>query len=471
MEKQHNKIHKSWLLFSLIKGIRDVAFIYILFSFVQNFFFVSEMVKILVISAIFLCIIIYKFIYWKNYSFEFDSNQLIIKQGGIWKQVNHIPKKNIIGYNEKQNIFEQIFKLSSIKLNLDSSNSEKSVEIPTLSLKQSTYIKNNISNFSKPLKNVKNDRYSISKNLLIRKSIASVSIIFFILFLYSFYSKISEYFNIEWIVYELQSFFTNNLLTYLLGILILIILSLIYGFIKTFIKYKNFSMQNFSDTIHTKWGIFTTYNNSIKKVNISSILLQSSFFDRVFALTKIKVISTEAKEEKKVETDLVMPICEKKNTLKILKDIFNVNISNIKFYDIPKLSIFPKIIRTSYLWGTLLILSFLFFENFWWVYCIFACYILLSQILQVFFTKLHFSKKYLILNKNGLSSTNVITTFNDIEELIITESFIQKLCGVKSIQFINLSLPPKKYIIHDVSKNHANSIYNMYQYNRINNIY
>ncbi|WP_186364938.1 PH domain-containing protein [Staphylococcus hominis] len=465
MRKQHNKIHKSWLLLSFIKGIRDVAFIYVLFSFIQNFLVISELFKVSFIFFVLLCIMIYKFIYWKNYSFEFDNYQLTIKQGVLWKQTNHIPKKNIVGYNEKKNFLERMLNLSSIIINIDSSNSDKSVKIPTINLEQSQYIKYNISHFVQPLSYSQKETYFVSNSLLFRKSIASVSIIFFILFLYSFYSKISEYFNVKWIVSDLKEFFTTNILTYLLGFTLLIISSIVYGFIKTYIKYKNFTMENSSNTIYTKWGLLTKYDNSIKKSNISAILIQSTFFERLLSLSKVKVISTDKKEEKKVETDVVIPIYIKKYVSKVIREIFNINISNLKFYDLPKKAIVPKIARTSYLWISILILSFLIFENLWWVYLIFALYIFISQILQVFFTKLHFSENYLILDNNGLSSTKIVTTFYNIEELIITQSFIQKLCGVKSIQFINLSLPPKKYTIHDIKASHADSIYNIYIYN------
>lgn len=463
-EVTQTKIHFSWILYYIFNiSVKCVIYAFA-FNVLQRIFHFTDIMKYIFIILIGLVLIIKQGLYWYNFSLKFNSNVLTIREGGMFVRERRIQFNDIEGYNEKANVLEKIFGLSSLILKVEKNTNEKNIILPYIKNDYINIIKSNITVEKDKLVNNQNKYYyKVSFKQILKGSMTSLNILVFFTFFYTIYENVNSIFNFDNEINIVKKLYLTNLTSIFIGTTLVLLLIILFGIFKNFIQFGDFKLTDNKNFIYTNWGIFLHYDNAIDKRQISAIHIQSTFWQRFFKIHKISVINLNSKNEN-LETNILIPFIEKNKINEILNTLFKVKLDNFIYYKLTKFSVFTKLIRTSWSWLIVLPVCLYFFRDYWLIFIFLILLVLFSQIFQVFFNKYYYTNKLLIYQHSGISTSEYIINFDNIEDVVITQNFIQKLFKVCSTSIVIKDSPPKKIKMHDIYEKHAYNIAMNFQY-------
>lgn len=466
MNNNYMKIHPLWVVLEIYKLIRNILALYIFCAFVlKKIIFINTYVYLIIIIIIFFYSLSSIILSWVHFKFKLDYSSIDIITGKIIKNKRHIPLDSVIGYSEKSSLWERIFKLSSIEIKIKTTNNDKRLVIPIISKENANQIKKYLD--SVKLKDSKDmafnyynlTRYTMKKDQLIKGGLSSVSLVLFILFLYSLYEKVNDY-----ITFDVNNIFNtlekSNYYIFIILIL-LIVLSNIYSVTKTFIKYGEFELFLNSKDIHTTWGTFSKNNNTISKNHISAFILKASYLQQAFKINQLSVINMDSSKEKN-SVNIIMPYSNIEQSIKILSDITNKKISFNNMHKIPFSGLISKILRTFFAWFTLTVFMYIFNET-WYIFAFLILIIFSNQLLKSLFSKIKYDDQEIIKQQQGFTKEIFITNFHNISEIQLKESFVQKFLGVSTLKIFCQATPLYKISIYDISNKDAYNIINIFK--------
>ena len=470
MEYQNNqciRIHPIWVFIKILKLCRNMIGVYFFLLLVNKIMNFSNSILIAILLFIFLISIFSLINFWINFKGTFYKDHLVIHKGKLIKKVKYVPIDNIIGFHEKYNWIEKKLKLSSMIIKINTSEEDEIIKFPYISFNNSKYIKKkiNINDIGQTLSHKLDDKkkyYKTSPLLLMKSACSSFNIVFFIMFLFSIYSQLNDYINLSSFVNDMERVIFKNNINMSIGILLLFILSYIYGYMKLYLKFGNFTLTHDKDKIVISSGKLAMNEFSILKNSISAISVEANFFQKIIGIEKIKVISINPKIEK-FEEDVIIPFSNKNDYKKHLFNLLGVKVDEEVFYNVPKISLIVKLFRATIVCMPVNLITFLIMEQLMYLSIIMTIIIFLSQISQAFFNKYNYTKEEIFIKKNGIIHNKFITSYRDIEEAIISQTFIQKIFNLSSLSFVSKSIPPKINKLHDIPLNHSLNILNSYQ--------
>lgn len=455
---RYAQIHPSWLLMQTVNIIiRSVIYIFAL-SFLQRLFHFNDTTKYVLLIFIVLLLIVNYLLYWKNFRLFFNRDRITIREGGLLKKERQINFENIEGFNEKSNILERLFHLSSLTLKVEANSNEKKLVLPFIKKREITEIKNSISATEDKTNTVINNYvYIMNYHQILKGSFASLNLLLFFTFIYTIYKNISDFLNISDFVHFLQDLYFENWASIVTGSLIIILLTFLFGVLKNTLLFGNFKLSNHSRQIDTEWGYISNYHNSVDKKGISAINIKSSFWQKLFSINQINVININS-NSKDIETNIIFPFIETKKINDYIKLLFNLNLHNIHFHKLKSSAIFAKLLRTCWSWLVLLPVALYFFKNYSLIIYLLILLIISSQILQTFFNQYFYSSNLLIYKNSGLGLSKYIVSLQDIEDLIFSQSFLQRKLNLCSITIVIKDNPPRKIKMADIYDLHAQEL-------------
>ncbi|KDE94334.1 hypothetical protein CM54_12400 [Staphylococcus sp. TE8] len=456
MENLHFiRIHVIWIFTEFFKIVRNsIALYFFLLYLFNKWISLNNMIIYIVVLFVFVYSMITSLLYWKNFKIYPLKNKIEIHKGSYFKKITYLNYDNVTGVNEKRNILEKILKLNSVIIKVNSIDQDESIIIPSISFKDTAKIKKSLKINEKKSKYKKENVYfETNVSDIMKNSLSSFNIILFMLFLYSLYSTISDYLDVDWIVlYTKKIIFYNNI-SMVISLIVLVLLSYVYTATKSLLKYSNFKLLNYDKYLITDYGVTLKKNISIEKNSISAIMIKSSLLQNLLNFEEVKVISMNPENEKK-DKEIILPIIKKETSKKHLEKILNYNIKFLPFYKNETKIILLKLIRKTIV--LLLFLSIDYFINnlylsiLIYMLCI---YILLKQVISVFLTTYSFSNNFIVIKKQDFNRDILIIPTEKIEEIIIKQSFFQRAFNVGSIVIVNKAVPPSKFKILDININ------------------
>lgn len=458
------KIHFLWIIYYVFNiAIKCVIYTFA-FNFLQHLFQFTDIMKYIFVSSIGLFLIIRQGLYWRNFSLKFNTDILTLREGGIFVREKNIHFKDIEGYNEKANILEKLFKLSSLTLKLEKSSNESNITLPYIRKKYINEIKSYItSEIDYNLNEDYNYYYKLSFSQLLKGSMASLNILVFFTFFYSIYENLNTIFNFDSMFQSVKKLYLESITNIIIGTIILLFLILLFGILKNFIQFGSFKLIDDQNFIYTDWGVISRYDNAVDKREISAIKIHSTFWQKFFSINKISVVSLNSKS-KNIENNIIFPFIEKSKIKKILKELFGLNLYDKSYYRLTKYSTFTKLFRTSWSWLFILPTLLYFFKGYWLIFVILIALVLFSQITQAFFNKYYYTNDLLIYKQSGVSFNEYIINFDNIEDLIVTQNLLQRIFAVCSVLIVIKDSPPKKIKLHDIYDKHAYNIAKIFRY-------
>lgn len=428
------------------------------------------------LGTFFIYQIIMLFLDWFNFKYSVTSKGVYILSGRMIVNKVFVPIDNIQGIHQKTNVITRFLNLTSINLDIGTSSEDSNVKIDYITIKEAEKISNALklerktSIESLDCEDENEYKYELNKLKIVIFSILSLEFLIIIpIIQWLKNSRISEYLSLDVFFNEMAAKYQESTLYPFVYPIILIIFSIMCGILKYYFQYGNFKVHSKDKYIYFIQGFLNKNETAISKNKIHAIILQQNFLQRIFDLCKIKIISMKSHNDMESRTrNVLFPIINNEYGLKVLSKILPSFIIHKSMKPIPKITILPKLTRTSYIWALSNILIYVFFKSYWYFGVVVFVIVLLSQIISALFSKYLFHERFVQFQSAGISNKLFVTSHDNIEELKVTQSFIQKLFGVSTLHIYIQSKPIYHFQMKDIPQKDIEEYCNLYKsYNKL----
>lgn len=445
------RIHKVWLLTEIIKIIRNCVIVYFFLLFLKQWIPINNITVYILILIIAVYSIVSLFLYWRNFEIFLLESKIKIKKGSFIKNIVHLNHDKIAGIDQQNNILEKLFCLNSIIIKVNSTDKDESITIPTLKEKDSKSIKESLNlSVSKNEEFIGDVYFKTDTKDIFKNALSSFNLIIFCIFLYSIYSTISDYINIDWLIIIIKSYSLNNIYSIIISIIIIFIATYIYTLVKSLLKYKNFTLINNSKNLVINYGTISRVKRTILKDSISAIIIKSSAIQNLLKFEEVKVISMNPQKDN-TEEEIILPISKKENGVKHIHNILNLDVKKDTYEKMKKSIFILKCYRKTRIFFLFIPILIILNNNYLNILIGFLyLYSLIYQFCYVAFTYYSLSGNTFNFKKKSLNIEQIIIPYKDMEEIIIKQSLIQRIFKVGTIVIINKAVPPKIFKFSDI---------------------
>ncbi|RKQ30250.1 PH domain-containing protein [Oceanobacillus halophilus] len=477
------KLHPLWMFAEFLKSIKGLFFFFIFLSVVLGFsshsiFSIYGFIGI----CLFLCYqIVSILLEWKHFGYSIQDDELFIKKGRFLTIKRYFPINRIQSLNQSTPFFHRLFGLTSLLIDAGSSDKDSSIKLEMISIQDANDIKKQLSklgngtiditeedhtNEETALEDTKQKlkkHYEISVKEILVASLTSLRLLFFLTLVYSVYSEISHFFSIDQYVDQFIDIFLSSWFLTITGIVLLLVLSMLYGVLKTYIQYGGFTVASDSNHIYIAKGKINTTYSSIAKDRIQALTMNSSFVHKLLHIVQVKMISATDTEDEVIQaSNVLFPFIHKYRARNLIAEVTQEFHIKNNMMRIPRSSILVKLLRTMILWLLIPVFLYYFYPGFWYIATIIFALTILSQIVSGLYSSYSINGSFMQIEKGALSTKFFITNRDKIERLIVTETAIQRKLGLASMKIISRAKPTKTTTIHDIPKEAANRYYEWY---------
>ncbi|WP_214858970.1 PH domain-containing protein [Exiguobacterium sp. s191] len=460
------KLHPSWIgfkLFNSIKGfIMFCLFIALLLDYSSNT--ILSMRGLIILGAFVLFKIVSTILEWKHFNYSIDNKELFIEKGRFITMKRHFSIDNIQGIKQNSSLFHRLTGLTSLSIDIGSSERDSAIKLEMITMSEAEQIKQKLSrrSINVPVQEEINDdvhpihsdtktHYEVDTKEILIASLTSLSLLFFIFLLHSIYSELSQYFAIEVYVDRVLEYFQSSTTMLVIGISLLIFLSLVYGFLKTYIQYGGFKITSDANRIYVEKGLADKTYFSVPKNKVQALSINSGFIHKMLDITTVKLISsTDTDDEEMKASNILFPFIKRKKAHLLIPEVLPSFKVSKDLTSVPRISILVKILRTIYAWLLAPALIYYFFPSSWYVAVLLAVMVLSSQVFNGIFNGYTLDGSFLQFKKGAIITRTFIMKQEKIERLQLSETFIQRKLGLASLKITIRSMPTKEIVIHDV---------------------
>ncbi len=294
---------------------------------------------------------------------------------------------------------------------------------------------------------------------IIKASFTSLSFLVLLPLLVSFYFKLDEMFHVEEeaegvFIYLLESWWMLVIL-----IAALVLLSLAFGLIRTFLIYGKYEISSDASHIFIVRGLIQESSFSIAKDKVQAVEIEQSFMKRILGLAEVRLTSAGdlSFEDEKLKSSSLYPYLPVKQAYAMIKEILPAYEVNEHMYKLPNASIWVRLARPSWIWmiatGSLIAFkpSWFGYNGWWWVLsCALLLYVLVSRIMDFKNTRYVLSQHFVQFKTGSWSTKLFISKRNKIIEIKVSSNPLQRRLGLASLGTINRGKPVYHAKIEDV---------------------
>ncbi len=460
------KLHPSWIGFKLFKSIKG----FIMFCLFITFFLdyssnsIFSMRGLVILSAFIIFKIISTILEWKHFNYSIDNKELFIERGRFITMKRHFAVDNIQGIKQNSSLFHRLTGLTSLSIDIGSSEKNSAIKLEMITMSEAELIKQKLSrrSINAPVQEEKQDdvhsshsekktHYEVETKEILIASLTSLSLLFFIFLLHSIYSELSQYFAIEVYVDKVLGYFQSSTMMLIIGISLLTLFSLVYGFLKTYIQYGGFKITSDPHRIYVEKGLADKTYFSVPKNKVQALSINSGFIHKMLNIATVKLISsTDTDDEEMKASNILFPFIKRNKAHSLIPEVLPSFKVAKNLTAIPRISILVKILRTIYAWLLIPVLIYYFFPSSWYVSVLLTVMVFGSQVFNGLFSGYILDGSFLQFKKGAIITRTFIMKQDKIERLQFSETFIQRKLGLASLKITIRSMPTKEVVIHDV---------------------
>ncbi|WHI82635.1 PH domain-containing protein (plasmid) [Staphylococcus epidermidis] len=449
MTNNFKRLSKYWMIYRFWEISKTTFFLFIFFQLIS---------KITPIPFIYLAFILsiysifeYSTIYieWKNFKYKLSESNFTLIKGRLFKTEKTFSKSQVQNISSYAPFLHRIFGLQMCVITLGSSGDKSTVKLSMLNDKETNHILNYLStdNDEKSTTNDKKIIYTTNLKEIIIGSLSLTKIIIFSTFLYSINNNIKKHFGFSFFKLIEQNIknFENTFLT----IIFLAIIYYMYSLVKNYMLYGNYIVQEYDNLLYLSRGVIDKNSVVIDKSNIKGINIKYSPIQKIFGICQIDLIFTSNDiKTKNNNTSVLLPFVNIKKSQHIISNILPNFCFNEKLTKLPKKSMISIFLKSLHLLLILIILFYINFLNFRYFYLALIIFIVFVKVASPFINSYFIDGKKVIFKKLNLRINLFITNTYHIEEINITQNFIQQILKLCKISIVNKKDP---YIYKSIS--------------------
>ncbi|TSB47594.1 PH domain-containing protein [Alkalicoccobacillus porphyridii] len=468
------RLHYSFIVTDGISSIKAYIFPLILLWFVNanssSTFITIGKWGVLALLLITLCATI---LHWLHFSYEFRENELHIIKGGFIKKEQTIAYKHIQNISKETNFVGRWFHVTSVKLETEAQ-SNSTVDLKMISIKQAEHIQAFLSlnekrasglvneeQFSEERKE-KKQHYLVTNKELIIASFTSVSSFALIPLLVGLFFNVDEWFSLDGYVETVWPFLLDHLMWLVSAVIILLIISVSFGLILTFIRYGHFEVRSDNERIYIKKGLFQTKEYSILRHKVQGVSVSKTLIRRWFGIVDVKLIcAAGGLGEEGIESSVLFPFLAQSRLYELLQEIVPNYALHPPELKLPRQVIWVRLLTPSYFWVLVSVIVWIQWSDLWYISPLLLAWILAVRLFDYAYSRYRLSVETFQAQSGVLSLEWTTTNMTKIDEVRIEQTWLQRRWGLATLQ-VETRGSQGTTIIRDLPYEQANEYYGWY---------
>lgn len=458
--KNFNRLPLVFLLLKLYKILKESFFVYIFFLSIFNLLNFTYIKSYVIVLFILVFRILNAFFYWISFRYKISHLGIEIKKGIINTSSNYISIEKIKEVNEHKTLLYRLINGSMIYIYTDEQGKDGKVKLDYVSSVEAQRIKK-VLNKDENLEwsDEKSYTYISSRKDMLISSISPISILMFTLFLQSILENLDKYLHLKLPLQSYNEILKNNIILISIFILLYFIISCLYIYIRTYMRFGEYKLSHNQKEIFIEKGFVNKSNLILSKDRIQALVIKWSLIHKIFGIMKIEVITSndENDDENNLKSNLLVPFIHKRHISSLLSELLPDFDINIKLCKLHKITLINKIlVPTAFLTLIYLVID-KFLKSFELIYIVFALLVILGKFLEGLFSKYYFNSRCIYYKKSNLITTLTIIPTYRIEEYRLNQNYIQRQLGLFSYEFIIREGPFKRLKILNIplKNNHS----------------
>lgn len=425
---------------------------------------------------------------WLTHKYKLDEASFHLYKGVFTKSRRTIPFAKIQNVNRRTTFFHRLFNVTSIRFETGLAGEEAAVEFEVISLAAADILEKQAASpasggpaavdeggaaepHAEAVKPRRTVHFTPSRMDTLRASFTSLSFLLLIPLLASVYSKIEQIFEVEQEAEGLFSVIRDSWWTAAILIVALVAASVVFGIVRTFMKYGKYEISSDSDRIYITKGMVDETVFSIAKQRIQAVEMTQSVLKRLLGLAEVKLISAGGlgEGEDKLEISSLYPFLPVERAYGMISEMLPAYTVTREMHRLPGKSLWIRMLRPSWVWIVSTAALFYFkpqplgFEQTWWVLsCALLIAVVVSRWLDFANTRYVLKDSFIQFQTGSLTTALFVSKREKIIEVKVTRSLIQKWLGLASIGTINRAKPVRHAGIDDAPVELAESFFKWY---------
>ncbi|MDL4840982.1 PH domain-containing protein [Aquibacillus rhizosphaerae] len=488
------RYHPLTMVFKIYHLVKNsLLFALILFVFQRNSEFWLYEYGRYAFVFMFVWRLVYIVIAWIFERYEWEGRTFHLHKGIFVKHTSTIPFSKIQNVTRKTGIIHKIFGHTSLTFETAMDGEDDAIHFEVLTKKHANYlldlvkpgettIPDEVHKEAKPLDESvdeyadkqEKDRtihFTPMRKDLWKASFTSLSFLAILPFIGGAYDYFEPFLpETDQVEGLFQRLLANAWL--FLGIIVLaVIVAVVFGMVRTFIRYGKYEISSDATYIYIDRGVLDESYFSIEKRKVQGLEINQTWIRRIFGLAEVKLISTANPnmENGAVNVNSLYPFLPIEKAYQLIEDLLPVYQLDVELARLPRKSLWIKLLRPSWLWILATIGLFYFKPDFlqidqaWWILSLgLLCIIVLNRILDYLHTRYAVTSDQVQWWHGGITSRMFITKRKNVIEMSYSQTRLQKHFQVASVSTINRSVPAHIEIINDIPLTYARVIQDWY---------
>lgn len=301
----------------------------------------------LIVLGIFVLFIGSAWIQWLFFTFEFDNNELSVKQGIFNKKQVHVPFERIQTISRTMPFYYQPFQ--SVRLQIDTSGQGKpEVVFDALSLTQADIIeqkrrsaqnkKTSVEEI-RPKQSISELRYHVTNRDLMLYTVTSLSGLGGFLALFTLWTQIDDLLP-KYLKATFTDFVNHQSMIVLSSLIVIgLFIGIVVGFFRIYNQYFDFKVLHEENHLVISRGLLARKSVQLKFSRIQAVQLRQTLLRRIVKLMSANVLLSASRDEDDKKTVLI-PVVSSQKATTTLQKVLGVDDFDIKQWQ-------PSAIKTA----------------------------------------------------------------------------------------------------------------------------
>lgn len=428
--------------------------------------------------------LIYIILNWYMTTYEFQDNQSFkLKKGIFVRQTSIIPFNRIQNVSQRTTLFHRIFGVTSLTFETAMDGVDDEIKFEVLTKKQASWLMDIVKRVeknhtrlpeteSKETIRIAEVHFSPSRRDLWKASFTSLSFLAVIPIAVSLYDKLEPFLpdpeRYEGMFFQI----INNMWLSIIIMIVAVCLFIVAGMFRTFVRYGKYEISSDDTHIYIKQGILNEVFFTIEKKKIQGLEMKQPLIKRLFGLAEVKLISSANPDfgDDSVQVNSLYPFLPMDQAVELIKKLLPSYSFDQEMVRLPKVSLLVKLLKPGWLWVIASLILYFFNPSIfdlhipWWVWSVILLMIMMvNRFLDYYHTRYAISGDQVQWWHGGFTSRLFITRRKNVIEVGFTQSFLQRMFHLVSIQTKNRSTPVHIEGVADVPLSFARTFHQWYR--------
>lgn len=487
---QTKRYHPLIILFdlwSLIKNSFFIAFLLFVLNYGSDAAWVKYGRIIFYLAVVFTIIsMIFK---WFTRKYLLGDDSFHMYRGLINKSERTIPYSKVHNVQHRTTFLHKIVGMTSITFETSMTDGDASIKFNVITHREASRIEsmmgsdkteevtaqnetNDLSSVDMETEETASNRtvhFKPTRKDTLKASFTSLSFLLLIPLILSISSDVDEIVDVDG---KAEAFFTvimDSWWIVSLLIVVLIIASITFGVVRTFLKYGKYEISSDEENIYIKKGVLDESVFSIAKDKVQAIEIKQTIMKRLLGLAEVKLISAGSVGESEDDINSLYPFLPVQRAYEMIAEILPSYEVTQGMTSLPKKSLGARLLKPSWLWIVATVALYYFkppvfgVEHAWWMIsiCLFLI-IYIYRILDFWNSRYMLNGKFVQFKTGGLQTSLFVSKREKVIEVKVSCNKLQKLLGLSSIKMVNRAQPVNHTGFDDVPEEMADSFYTWY---------